>query len=382
MDFGLSDEQRALRDTVRDFARRELSAEGLLERDHEGAFDAAGWQRCGAFGIQGLALPEAYGGGGRTPLEAVLGMESLGHACLDNGLLFALSAQMWSVQVPILAFGSEAQKARYLPRLASGQAIGAHAVTEPEAGSDVHSLRTTATRDGDGYRLSGGKTFITSAPLADLFLVMATLDHARGASALTAFLVDRDTPGLSVGRPMHKMGLRTAPLAEVYLDDCYVPADCRLGKEGAGQAIFATAMEWERAFILAPALGTMQRQLEQCVRYARLRRQFGKPIGQYEAVSSKIADMQVRLETARLLLYRTAWLKGAGRRLTREPAEVKLYVSEAWVQTAQDAVQVHGGSGYMVETGLERDLRDALASKIYSGTSEIQRVMIASFLGL
>jgi alkylation response protein AidB-like acyl-CoA dehydrogenase len=354
----------------------------LERRDRAGEFDASLWQRCAEFGVLGLPMPSRYGGSELEMPAVVAALEGLGFGCRDNGLLFGLGAQLWSVQMPILALGSEDQKEHYLPGLVDGTLIGAHAVTEPEAGSDAFSLRTTARRDGDDYVLDGAKTFVTSAPVADLFLVVATVEPGSGSRGLTAFLVDRDTPGLSVSEPFEKAGLRTSAMAEVSLAGCRVPADRLLGRERGGSAVFGVAMEWERSFILAPALGTMRRQLADCVRYARVRRQFGEPIGKREPVASKLVDMQLRLETCRLLVDRVARLKQEGRRLTYEPSQVKLHVSESWVQASLDALQIHGGAGYMVELGVERDLRDALASKIYSGTSEIQRSIIAGFLGL
>ncbi len=230
--------------------------------------------------------------------------------------------------------------------------------------------------------LDGSKAFVTSAPVADVFLTVAATEARRGAAGLTAFLVDRDSDGLEVTAPYEKMGLRTTAMGEVVFTDCRVPASQVLGKVGGGSTVFGAAMEWERSYILAPALGTMRRQLDECVRYARSRRQFGEPIGKREPVAGKLVDMQLRLETSQLLTYRTAWKKQSGSRMTYEPSQVKLYVSESWVQTCLDAVQIHGGSGYMSELGLERDLRDAIASRIYSGTSEIQRLILAGFLGL
>jgi len=381
MDFSWTDEQLALKNAAIKFAKRELNS-GLSERDQRGEFDLNNWKKCADFGVQGLSVPQQYGGSEQDLLSVVLALEGLGYGCKDNGLLFALGAQMWSVQIPLVVFGSEALKAAYLPRLVSGEIIGAHAVTEPGSGSDVFSLRTTATRKGGCYVLNGQKTFITNAPVADVFLVLATLDPSGGSGGLTAFLLERNTPGLSVPGHLQKMGLRTSLLGEVFLDNCQVCADHVLGKEGGGSAVFSSAMEWERSYILAPALGSMQRLIEQSIEYAQVRKQFGKPIAKNQAVAHKIVDMQLRLETARILLYKTAWLKATGKRLSVEPSQVKLHVSESWVQTAVDALQIHGGNGYMVETGIERELRDALASKIYSGTSEIQHNIIAAFLGL
>jgi len=380
VDLSWSDEATSLREGAEQFGAS--LGEGLRERDRNGVFDVGLWRRCGEFGVLGLPIPAAYGGTRQELTTIVHTLDGLGYGCRDNGLLFALMAQLWSVQMPILQFGTDTQRDRYLPRLVDGSLIGAHAVTEPEAGSDVFSLRTTAVRDGDEYVLDGAKAFVTSAPTAGVFLVVATTDPGHGAAGLTAFLVDRDTPGVAVTEPYEKMGLRTSTMGELALTACRVPASQLLGKPGGGSAVFGAAMEWERSFILAPALGTMRRQLEECVRYARSRRQFGEPIGKREPVAGKLVDMQLRLETSQLLTYRTAWRKQQGRRPTYEPSQVKLHVSEAWVQTSMDAVQIHGGAGYMAELGVERDLRDAIASRIYSGTSEIQRSIIAGFLGL
>lgn len=357
--------------------------QNLDEREDRDEFDADGWRQCAAFGIQGLPMPERYGGAGVELPGAVHVLECLGYGCRDNGLLFALGAQMWSVQMPILVFGSDAQRERFLPALSNGSTIGAHCVTEPEAGSDAFAMRSTATPDGSGYVLNGRKTFITSAPLADLFLVVATVDRAKGASGLTAFLVERGTPGLDV-EPLRdkKMGLRTSPMGDVVLQDCRVPAEQMLGRLGGGSAVFGVAMMWERCFILAPALGRMRSQLETCVEYARTRHQFGQPIGRNQAVAGKIVDMYLRLDHGRLLAYRAAALRQQGKRLTLEPSHVKLQISESWLQNSLDALQVHGGAGYLRGTGLEREVRDATASRIYSGTSEMQRAIIARFLGL
>jgi alkylation response protein AidB-like acyl-CoA dehydrogenase len=289
---------------------------------------------------------------------------------------------MWTVQMPILRFGSDAQKEKYLPRLCSGEWIGAHGMTEPDSGSDAFSLNTTAERNGDHYVLSGAKTFSTSASLANLFLVFANVDKHKGFMGVTAFLIEKDFPGLKVGKDIDKMGLRTAPFGEIILDECIVPVENRLGQEGNGAAIFDDAIEWERSCILASLIGNMERQLKTCVRYAKERKQFGKPIGKYQSVANKIVDMKVRLETARLILYKVAWMKKAHGKATMEAAIAKLYISESWVKTCLDAVQIHGGYGYTTEYELERDLRDAIGSTLYSGTSEIQRNIIARLLRL
>jgi alkylation response protein AidB-like acyl-CoA dehydrogenase len=381
VDFEWPENEAALAAAAATFGREVLNA-GLDERDRAGEFDRALWRKCAEFGILGLPLPERYGGAAQGVLPIVRTLEALGYGCRDDGLLFALGAQLWSVEIPILLFGSDDQKERYLPAFARGDLVGAHAVTEPESGSDAHSLRTEAARDGCEYVLNGSKAFITNAPHADVFLVLVTLDVSQGSRALAAFLLDRETEGLSVARPYDKIGLHTAPMAEVAFTDCRVPASAMLGQPGAGRAIFGAAMEWERSFILAPALGAMARQIDDCVRYARSRTQFARPIGKNESLANKLVDMQMRLEVSQLLMYRTAWLKQTGRRLTREPSQIKLLVSESWVHNSLDALQIHGGYGFMTELGIGRDLAAAVASRIYSGTSEIQRRIIASFMGL
>lgn len=381
MDFSWSDEQVRLRDSIVEFARKSLGA-NLTERDRASEFSIEDWRKCADFGILGLATPDEFGGFGHDPLTAILAMEGLGYACEDNGLIFALNAQMWSVQAPILRFGSPAQRDRYLLGLVSGQFIGAHAMTEPDSGSDSFSLSTTAVRRGDHYVLNGVKTFSSSAPVADVFLVFATVQRSRGFLGLTAFILEKGTRGLSVSRPIEKMGLRTSPMGEVILEDCVVPVETRLGAEGNGGTIFKHSMGWERCCILASCVGTMQRQLERCIAYAKTRSQFGKPISTYQAISHRLVDMKVRLDAARLLLYRAGWLRSRGEQAIEEVAMAKLYLSEAFVQSSLDAIQIHGGYGYTTEFGIERDLRDAVGSRIYSGTSEIQKELIARALGL
>jgi alkylation response protein AidB-like acyl-CoA dehydrogenase len=383
MDFSLSAEQRELRAAAIEFARRELDQD-VAKRDDAGEFAREAWRACAKFGIQGLPIPEELGGGGADILTTVVVMEALGYGCHDNGLIFSLNAQMWSLELPLVKFGRPEQQTAYLPGLMSGNLIGVHAMTEPDSGSDAFSMRTHAERQGDHYVLNGTKLYITNAPVADVVLVFCA-DRDAPASRLagiSAFLVDKGTPGFSVTRSMEKMGLRTSPMGEIVLADCVVPAASRLGPEGAGMAIFNSSMAWERSCILASALGVMQRQLEACVGYAKTRKQFGQPIGKFQGVAGKVADMYLRLEAARLLIYQAAWLGQQGTPCPAEAAAAKLFTSEALVQSSLDAIQVHGAYGYMKESGIERDLRDAVASTIYSGTSEIQRVILARMLGL
>jgi alkylation response protein AidB-like acyl-CoA dehydrogenase len=381
LDFDWTDDQREYREVLVRFAETEL-ATGIAERDRAGEFSRESWQKCAEFGIQGLAVPERYGGTGADTLTLILAMESLGYGSPDNGLLFALNAQLWACQHPIARFGTEGQRQRYLPRLADGSLIAAHAMTEPGSGSDAFALSTVAERRGNSYVLSGVKTFVTSAPFADLFLVFATLDRSRGFAGLCAFLIDRGTPGVVVGKPIEKMGLRSAPMSEIFLDGCELPETCLLGKAGGGMAVFSSSMERERGLILANVVGRMERLLERSVEHARDRRQFGSPIGSFQAVAHRIVDMKLRLETCRLLLYRLGWAMDSGASTALDSALVKLHLSESYLATALDALQVFGGYGYTTEYELEREVRDAVGSRLYSGTSEIQRNLAARHLGL
>ena len=381
MDFSLSAEQRELTEAATDFARRELNQD-LAKREDAGEFPREAWQACAKFGIQGLPVPAELGGAGSDVLTTTLVMEALGYGCHDNGLLFSLNAQMWSVELPLMIFGSPAQQQAYLPGMVSGDIIAGHAMTEPGSGSDALHMRTRAERQGDHYLLNGAKQYITNAPVADVLLVYASVQGRPGLTGLSAFLVDATTPGLTVSSGFEKMGLRTSPMGEIALTDCLVPAGNRLGPEGAGMAIFNSSMDWERSCLFASAVGSMRRQLDACVAYARSREQFGQPIGKFQGVADKLADMYVRLEAARLLIYRVAWLKQQGRTAPAEAAAAKLFTSEAWVRSSQDAIQTHGAWGYLKDAGIERDLRDAVAGTIYSGTSEIQRVVLARMLGL
>jgi hypothetical protein len=381
MDFAWTDEQLELFAAIADFAGKHLN-DNLIANDHNATFNLEGWKRCAGLGIQGLPVPQEYGGLGMDPLTTVGALEKLGYACRDNGLVFSINAHLWTGAMPLVVFGTEEQKARHLPGLCSGERIAGNAISEPGSGSDAYALRTTAERRGDRYVLNGSKIFVTNGPIADVLVVFATVDRTKGPRGITAFLVEKDSPGLTVARELDKMGLRTSPMAEVFLDDCEVPEENRLGREGAGMSLFTHAMNWERGCILASAVGSMQRLLETCIRYANDRKQFGQSIGKFQLVATKIVDMKLRLETARYLLYHGAWLRGRGKAAIMEAAMAKLYISDCWVKSCEDAVQVHGGYGYMTEYEVERELRDALGSRLYSGTNEIQRTIIASFLGL
>lgn len=377
----LTAEHRELQQAAVEFARSALGKD-MIARDHAETFLREDWIKCAEFGVQAMPIPKEQGGLGLGLTALIAVMEGLGYGCRDSGLLFSLNASLWTNSIPILLYGTDQQRRRYLPGLCDGSLIGANGASEPDSGSDVFAMRTTAVRDGDCYVLNGTKTFVTNAPVADIVVAYATIDPALGAMGVTGFIIERDTPGLSVGNHLHKMGLRTSPMAELIFDNCRVPVANRLGREGRGGEVFECSMEWERGCILGSRLGTMARQLEECIAHARTRKQFGKAIGKYQSVANRIVDMRVRLDTSRPLVYRIGQLKDQNRKAALEASIAKLHVSEAAVQSTLDAVQIFGGYGYMTEQQVERDLRDAVGGTIYSGTSEIQRNLIAKGLGL
>jgi alkylation response protein AidB-like acyl-CoA dehydrogenase len=381
MEFKWNEEQKELREAVSRFAKKELN-EDVIERDRLAQFSDKGWKKCAEFGIQGLCVPEEFGGSGLDALTTVGVLERLGYSCKDNGLIFSINAMLWTVSMPIVIFGTKEQKTRYLSGLCNGTLIGANAMSEPNTGSDAYSMRTTAEKKNGAYYLNGSKTFVTNGPIADLYVAYANVDLSKGAKGITAFIIDKDAPGLKIGGKIAKMGLRTSPISEIFFDNCEVPEENRLAPEGKGALVFTESMSWERGSILSSAVGTMERLMETCLRYARDRKQFGEPIGKFQQVANKIVDMRMRIECSRHMLYHCAWLKSRQRSNILEAAMAKLKISDDWIHVCQEAMQIHGGYGYTVDYEIERDLRDAMGSKIYSGTSEIQRNIAASMLGL
>jgi alkylation response protein AidB-like acyl-CoA dehydrogenase len=382
MDFALSEEQKALRENIIRFARESLNG-GVPERDRDQIFSRELWRKCGEMGIQGLPVPDQYGGSDLDPLSCAVALEALGYGCHDGGLVFALCAHLVSCVVPIWRFGSEEQRQRYLPGLCNGTLVGVHAMTEPNSGSDAFALRTRAEPDGSGFSISGTKTFISNGPVADVVIVFALTDpNKRYHGGVTAFLVESGTPGFQASKRFEKMGLRSSPIGELVFEDVHVAADAVLGGVGAGSALFTAAMDWERICLFASHVGTIERLLEQSIEYARNRVQFGHAIGKFQAIAHRIVDMKVQLEAARLLTYRAASRLGRTKSVSMDASIAKLFVSESLVKAALDTVQIYGGYGYMTEYEVERTLRDAVASTIYSGTSEMQRNIIAGWLGL
>jgi alkylation response protein AidB-like acyl-CoA dehydrogenase len=383
MDFSWSHEQQAVKDKVIEFAKAELKSD-VQARDELGVFPKDLWQKCADFGIQSMSVPSQYNSSKQDTefLSAMLAMEGFGYACHDNGLCFALNTQMWTVQLPILHFGNDEQKAKYLPALCKGDIIGSHAMTEPDFGSDNYNMQASAAKCDGGYILNGKKVYITLGPISDIVIVFASTDLSLGKWGISAFIVEKGMAGFTQRPVQSKMGLRTVPIGELDFDDCFIPEANRLGPVGSGVGQSLSCLEWERCCILASQLGAMERQLEECLNYARKRKQFGQRIGKFQSVSNRIVEMRLRLETSRLLLYKVAWMKKQGQNAMLEAAMLKLHLSECFVESSLDAIRINGARGYLTEYEIERDLRDSLGGVIYAGTSDIQRNIVAGILGL
>ncbi|MGW0737589.1 acyl-CoA dehydrogenase family protein [Streptomyces sp. NPDC002851] len=375
-----TEDQRALRDGLAPLLGR--LNDGLAERDAAAAFHHEGWRLLAGTGLLGLPFDEEWGGLGQSLLTTMYVLEGLGEGCRDAGLNFSVSSHLVSTGVPLHRFGSPELKKEFLPALCAGERIGAHAITEPDSGSDALAMRTRAVRDGDAFVLNGSKAFVSNGPVADVFTVYARTSERPGPLSITAFLVERGTPGFEIGKPVSKMGLRTSPLSELYFDDCRIPASRVVGRVGGGFLVLDHVMRWEILCSFIINAGEMRHRVDRCVAYARERTQFGRPIGTYQAVSHPIVDMATGAETARHWLYSTAEKMTRGENVTRDIAMAKLVTSEANAASARAAVQIFGGNGYMTEYGIERELRNSVAGTIYSGTSETQRNRIAALLGL
>jgi len=381
VNFSWTSTQTDFKNNIIAFAKEHLN-DGIVDRDQNLKFSRELWKKCAEFGIQGLSVPQKYGGKFEDIdlLTATLAMEGLGYGSKDNGLPFALNAQMWTVQLPLYEFGTEAQREKYLRPMVSGDLIGAHGLTEPDAGSDVFSMKTHAKKVEGGYILNGQKRLITFGPEADIALVFANVNPKIGKWGVTGFIVEKGTKGFIQGANNSKMGLRTVPIGDLFFEDCFIPTENRLGKEGSGWAITSYSLEYDRCSILASQLGAMERQLEESIAFVKQREQFGKPINTFQSVSNRIADMKLRLETSRLLLYKVAWLKNEGDSAMLDAALLKLQLSESFITSSMDAIRNHGGSGFLTEHGVERNLRDAIGGVLYAGTSDIQRNIISQLL--
>jgi alkylation response protein AidB-like acyl-CoA dehydrogenase len=381
MDFRWTKIQDELYDRVLGLTKEKLNS-STKKREFDYSFNSETWHLFRELGIPGLCIPERYGGMNLDVLTTARVIEALGRGCEDMGMVFSVLAHLFACVMPIFEHGTELLKQEMLPKLCSGEWKGANAITEKEAGSDVFALKTKAVRDGDSYVLKGSKNYVTNGPIADAIVIYASTNPAHGYLGVTAFVVKKNTPGLTIRKPFSKMGLNSTPASAIYLEDCRVPESNRLGNEGQGARIFQSSMQWERACLFAAYVGMMDRQLQQAIAYARSRRQFGKAICKNQAISHRIANMKLRLESARLLLYRACWLFDQGKNSVLDVSMSKLAISEAAITSSLDAIQIHGGIGFMTEFGIEQELRDAIPSTIFSGTSEMQRDLIARELGL
>ncbi len=387
MNFDHSDQQKTIRQEIIDFCRAELNA-GIEERDRAGEFPCDLFAKIGAGpGLQGLPIDPRSGGRGLDPLTTIVALEAFGYACEDNGLVLAVCAHLLATAVPFAEFASDAQKAEFLPGLCAGSKIGTSCMTEPGAGSDLASVATSAVRDGDGYLLNGTKTLATNGPVADVATVFAVTDpEADLDGRLTPFIIaSLDAPGITRGEGFDLLGNRTAAVGEISFENVRLPGDAVLGgREGSGREVFEHAMNWERVGLFAAHVGTMQRLTEISIKRARTRKQSGKAIGKFDSIAHTSVDMKARLEASRMLVYRAAAKldRGRARDVALDASVAKLFVAEAYVQAAHDALRIHGGAGYLNDTGLARPLRDATGSTLYSGTSEIQKNHIARSLGL
>jgi alkylation response protein AidB-like acyl-CoA dehydrogenase len=380
MDFSLSDHQKLIRDTVRQFMEKEVRP-GVRQRDREARFPVEEIKKIAELGCCGMITPEEWGGGGLDTISFVLMMEEV--ARVDAAMATSLSVTNSAVQPPLLQFGSDAQKKKYLTRMASGEILGAFCLTEPQAGSDAAGIQTRAVSCECGYRLNGTKTWVTNGSVASCFLVFAKTNPDAGGKGITAFLVEPGFKGFRVGRHEEKMGQLSSPSVEIILNDCEVPAENRLGEEGHGLKIALSALDGGRIGIGALAVGLAQGALEESVKYAKQRRAFGKNISEFQAIQWMLADMETEIQAARALVHNAAWLKDAHpAKMGASASKAKLHASEMVNRVVYKAVQIHGSVGYSRETDVERMYRDARVVSIYEGTSEIQRMIIARDLGL
>jgi butyryl-CoA dehydrogenase len=374
MDFELTDEQELIREAVREFAATEVAPIAAeVDRDHR--FPAELIPKLAALNLMGMPYPEKLGGAGADYLSYVIAIEELSRACATTSVI--VSAHSSLATWPIYKFGSSEQHDKYLPDMASGRRLGAFALTEPGAGTDAAAGTTTAMRSGDEYILNGSKIFISNAPYAEIYIVFAKTDPAQGTKGISAFIVEKDTPGFSVGEAEHKLGIRGSSTPPLYFSDCHIPADALLGGEGNGFKVAMQTLDGGRIGIAAQALGIAQAALDASVAYAKERVQFGKPIAALQAIQWMIADMATEIDAARLLVYRAASFVDNERPYSTEGAMAKLFASETATRVAGKAIQIHGGYGYTESYPVERNWRDAKITEIYEGTSEVQRMVIA-----
>lgn len=383
IDLGYTPQQRQLYDSIVRFAERELNGRAA-EYDKEQRFAADEWTKCGAMKLQGLCAPARCGGLGLDPVSTAVALEALGYGCTDGGLAFSIAAHLLSCVVPLALHGSEAQKNQFLEGMASGRLIAANAITEAGSGSDAFSMQTTARKDGDRYVINGVKTYISNAPVADVLVLYASTNADKGFhGGISAFIIDKNLPGINCSAPFDKLGLRSCMMGELRFDHVIVPRESLLAGEGAGAMLFSESMHWERALLGAIHVGAMQRLVQQCAQHVKSRYIRGTTIAAHQAVAFRLADMATLTEAARLMVYKAAFeLQHNPRTCTQAVSAAKLFVSEALNTVCKEALGIFGASGYLTGSPVERCLRDAAAATIYSGTSDIQKNMIGSWLGL
>jgi butyryl-CoA dehydrogenase len=377
MDFDLTEEQRLVRDTARDFATREIAPKAA-EIDKSGRWPAEIIAKMAELGFLGVAVPQEHGGAGFDALTYALVMEEISAACASCGVIMSVNNSLFCD--PLYKFGSDAQKTEVLTPCASGKKLGCFGLTEPMSGSDAQTMVTSGEKSGDGWVLNGAKNWITNGPHADFIIVFAITDRSGPKVRHTAFVVPKGTPGFTQATPDHKLGIHGAHSCTVFFENCKVPSSAVVGQVGDGFKVAMATLDGGRIGIASQALGIARAALETSVRYAKERKSFGVPIANHQAIQFMLADMATEIDAARLLTWRAATMKDAGTRHTMQSAEAKLYASEVSTRVAHKAIQIHGGYGYSTEFPVERHYRDARITEIYEGTSEIQRIVIAASL--
>lgn len=377
MNFQLTDEQEMLRKMVREFSVREIEPTAAV-RDEEERFDRAIFDKMAELGLTGIPWPEKYGGIGTDYVSYVIAVEELSRACASTGV--TLSAHISLASWPIFAYGNEEQKQHFLKRLSIGEALGAYALSEADAGSDVASMKTTAKADGNEYIINGNKVWITNGGVADIYIVFAKTDKDAKHRGITAFIIEEGTEGFTIGKKERKLGIRSSPTTELIFENCRIPKANRLGGEGEGFKIAMSTLDGGRNGIAAQAVGVAQAALDAAIKYAKDREQFGKPIAHNQGISFKLADMATEVEAARLLTYQAAWLETNGLPYGKASAMSKLFAGDTAMKVTVEAVQVFGGYGYTKDYPVERYMRDAKITQIYEGTNEIQRLVIGRML--
>lgn len=373
MDFALNEEQLQIQHMVKEFSEKELEPT-VLERDEESRFDRSLFDKMGAQGFTGICFEEKYGGVGLDYLSYILAVEEMSK--VDDGMAITLSASISLCAAPIYDFGTEEQKEKFLIPLVEGTKLGAFGLTEPNAGTDAGGQQTVAVKDGDDYVLNGSKLFITNGSEAEIYVIIAITDRSKGARGISAFIVEKGTPGFTIGAKENKMGIRTSITTELIFQDCRIPAANLLGKEGEGFKIAMNTLDGGRIGVAAQALGIASAALDHAIKYSKERQQFGKPISANQAISFMLADMAMEVEAARLLVYKAAWCKENGKPYAKEAAMAKCFASDVAMKVTVDAVQVYGGYGFSKEYPVERLMRNAKITQIYEGTNQVQRMVV------